>query len=208
MARRTPATRVRWLEIFPRAGLWSVRTRILACCLPSSAASVMAESIVRSSGDRHFHWASNSSSTSCQLFAVQPSECAFRPARIKRVDGGGWRPEKFFQKNSARGFARKTRHSSARMEKESSRTTISGWADCGNFHCGPVAATIASEHEQFEKKQQRQLEAMDFRPAGLGLDVEAPQHETGNLAAAKTVSVECKSPPAPGTVDNAISASG
>src|SRR5208283_2544197 len=76
-----------WLEIFSSAGLWSVRTRMFACCLPSSTASVMAESIA-ALGDQHFH-CGNSSSTSRQLFEVEPTERGSVPARISRVDGGG-----------------------------------------------------------------------------------------------------------------------
>ena len=77
----------RWPVIFPPSGLWSVRTKMFACCLPSSAASGMAESIA-ASGDQHCH-CDNNASTSRQLFVVEPSERISVPARINRVDGGG-----------------------------------------------------------------------------------------------------------------------
>ena len=65
---------------------------------------------------------------------------------------------------------------------------MSGRADCGSFHCGPVAAaTSEDQRKQFQEEKQRQLEAMNFRAAGFGLNVKAPQNEAGNLAPPKTV---------------------
>src|SRR5258708_963657 len=43
------------------------------------------------------------------------------------------------------------------------------------------------QRQQFEKEQERQLEAMDLGATGLGLDVKGPQQEAGNLAAAEAV---------------------
>ena len=43
------------------------------------------------------------------------------------------------------------------------------------------------QREQFQKKEQGQLQAMDFCAAFLGLNAKAPEHEAGDVPAAKAV---------------------
>ena len=86
----------RGLVIFSSAGLWSVRTRMFACCLPSSAASVMAESIA-ASGDQHFH-CGNSSSTSRQFLRGRAEQTRFRSGENQPRGRRRLAAEKFFQK--------------------------------------------------------------------------------------------------------------
>ena len=77
----------RGLGMRSSTGRWSVSTRVLACCLPSSAASVMAASS-SAPGAWHRHWCSKSS-TCAQLFTGEPSAWVSVPARMSRVTGGG-----------------------------------------------------------------------------------------------------------------------
>ena len=83
-----------------------------------------------------------------------PSRRGCVPARMNRVDGGGWRRKSFSRKSAARAWAERLSQT-ARMEKESSSTTMSGRVDCGNCQCGPAAATTSSSSPNNSRKKSR-----------------------------------------------------